>query len=85
LGSTFHVFEKSRDLALLRCLEHRLRALQILGKHLQVARVRLAAQRTQPLLHPQVEQVLAQERHIGSSRHGFIIGSACGEWVRRRE
>ena len=67
------MFKKPSDLPLLRRLEHRMRALQVLGEHLQIASVSLAAQRTQPLLHSQIEQVLAQERHVRSSSHALII------------
>ena len=65
--------QKARDLALLRRFEHGMHAFKILGEKLEIVSVRFAAQRTQALLHPHVEQVFANERRVGSSRHGSII------------
>ena len=71
------MLQKPCNLTLLRRFEYGMRAFEILGEQSQIALVRLAAQRTQPFLYPQVEQVLANQRRVRSSRHGFIIGSVC--------
>ena len=49
-------------------------ALDIFRKLQQVALVSLAAQRTQPLLHAQIGQVLAQQLRIAFGAHISIIG-----------
>src|SRR5271170_4751 len=69
------MFEKSSHLQLPRRHQQGVPLLQVLGKLQQISLIRLARQRTQPLFHAQIDQILANQLGIAVRTHTLIISA----------
>ena len=63
------MLEESRDVLLCRRQQHAMPRLDELGKRIQVAKICLTSERTQPFLHAQIGLVILQEWQISLNIH----------------
>ena len=65
------MFEERGNILLSRSHQHSLPALQKLGERLQIAVVRLAGERPQPLLNAQINLIILQQNEVAFRAHTF--------------